>query len=198
MTRGRRPRKLMPMTDITTHQTTTAVLPDGTWTIDPAHTTIEFAVRHLGFATVKGRVLDFAGAIVGGERPGGELVMQAASLTTFEPDRDRHLRTPDFFDAAHHPELGFVLSDVRRAEEGIVLSGELTIRGITKPVELRGAITDVGVEDPWGGTRLGIDAELVVDRRDYGVSWNEVLPGGNLVAANEVRLFASLSAVREE
>lgn len=185
------------MTDITSTTISTAI-PSGTWAIDPAHSSIEFAVRHLGFATVKGRVGRFEGAITGGSQPSGTLTMRADSLTTHEEDRDRHLRTPDFFDAARHPELRFELLGARADGDGLVLDGELTIRGTTRPVQLTGRITDVGVADPWGGERLGIDAETVIDRRDYGVSWNEVLPGGNLVASNDVRLSASLSTVRED
>jgi polyisoprenoid-binding protein YceI len=177
---------------------TTNAIPGGTWAIDPAHSTIEFAVRHLGFATVKGRVSRFHGAITGGDRPSGELVMRADSLTTHEDDRDRHLRSPDFLDADRHPELRFTLREARTASDGIVLGGELAIRGITRPVELRGRVTDAGVRDPWGGERLGIDARTVIDRREFGVSWNEVVPGGNLVASNDVELSASLSTIRED
>ncbi len=185
---------------MTTSATTpvAAVLPVGTWVIDPAHSAIEFAARHLGFATVRGRVLGFEGAITGGERPSGSLVMQADSLTTDEQDRDRHLRSADFFDAARHPELRFDLRDARATDDGLVLEGELTIRGTTRTVRLTGRLTGVGIQDPWGGERLGLEAETVIDRRDFGVSWNEVLPGGNLVASNDVRLSASLSTVRED
>ncbi len=186
---------------MSTHATSTpalAAIPDGTWAIDPAHSMIEFAVRHLGFATVRGRVARFEGAITGGAQPSGVLVMQAASLTTHEEDRDRHLRSPDFFDADRHPELRFVLRGARAQADGLVLEGDLTIRGTTRRVELTGRLTGVGVIDPYGDERLGLEAETVIDRRDFGVSWNEVLPGGNLVASNDVRLSASLSTVRED
>jgi polyisoprenoid-binding protein YceI len=186
---------------MSTHATTTpglAAIPEGTWSIDPAHSTVEFAVRHLGFATVKGRATEFEGSITGGERPGGTLRIRADALTTHDPDRDRHLRTPDFFDVAHHPELRFELRGARTAGDGLVLQGDLTIRGTTRPVQLTGRLTAVGVRDPYGDERLGLEAETVIDRRDFGVSWNEVLPGGNVVASHEVRLSAGLSMVRED
>jgi polyisoprenoid-binding protein YceI len=184
-------------TNVSSTPAVTAI-PEGTWSIDPAHSLIEFAVRHLGFATVKGRATEFEGAIRGGERPSGTLVMRADALTTHDPDRDRHLRTPDFLDAARHPELRFELRGARTGGDGLVLDGDLTIRGTTRPVQLTGRLTAVGVLDPYGDERLGLEAETVIDRRDFGVSWSEVLPGGNLVASNEVRLSASLSTVRED
>jgi polyisoprenoid-binding protein YceI len=181
----------------TATSTPLVAIPEGVWSIDPSHSLIEFAVRHLGFATVKGRVTEFEGSITGGAQPSGTLVMRADALTTHDPDRDRHLRTPDFFDVAQHPELHFQLRGARTQGDGLVLHGDLTIRGTTRPVELTGRLTGAGIIDPYGDERLGLEAETVVDRRDFGVSWNEVLPGGNLVASNEVRLSAGLSMVRE-
>src|SRR3712207_3929101 len=115
--------------------TSATLLPTGTWAVDAAHSTIEFAVRHLGFATVKGRVARFEGRMSGGDEVSGAVVMRADSLTTFEADRDRHLRSRDFFDAARHPELRYTLTDARAGVDGLVLGGELTIRGTTRRVE---------------------------------------------------------------
>lgn len=173
---------------------TTTVIPAGTYEIDPAHTTVEFAVKHLGFATVKGRALGVTGRLEGGERPRVEATFPVAELTTFQPDRDQHLRTPDFFDAERHPEIRFVGTDLVRGVDGLVWEGELTIRGVTKPFSLR--VTETGTAvDATGMDRVGLDAEGEIDRRDFGVSWNEILPGGNLLIANTVRLYASVSAV---
>lgn len=172
------------------------IIPAGTWEIDPDHTTVEFAVRHLGFATVKGRAGGVKGHIVGGERPRAEAVFPVAELTTLQPDRDRHLQTPDFFDAERHPEIRFVGTELVRNESGLVLEGMLSMRGVTKPFTLRVTPTGTAV-DSYGQDRIGLDVEGEIDRRDYGVSWNEVLPGGNLLLGHTVRLSASVSAYRQ-
>src|SRR5688500_3516454 len=114
------------------------VIPVGTWSIDPAHSTVEFLVIHAGIATVKGRAPVVSGTIRGGEEPAIEGTVAVSSLTTFDETRDAHLQTPDFFDAERYPELRFVSSSVDSHEGELVVRGDLTIRGVTKPVEFRG------------------------------------------------------------
>lgn len=176
---------------------TTTLIPAGTYAIDPDHTMVEFAVKHLGFATIKGRAGNVTGTVTGGDHPRVEATIPVAGLTTMQPDRDQHLQTPDFFDASSHPEIRFVADRVEHGPEGPTLAGELTMRGVTKPFVLKVTPT-ADLMDPWGARRIGFDAEGEVDRRDFGVSWNEVLPGGDLLVANTVRLFASVSAASEE
>ncbi len=176
----------MPTTEAT-------VIPAGTWTVDPAHTTLEFAVKHLGFATIKGRALVTDGVV---DAAGIRATVDANSLTTLEPDRDRHLRTPDFFDADRYPRLTFESTRIVPDHGRLAVEGRLTIRGVTQPVTLSGTVTGAGT-DPWGGERIGLDLETVIDRRDFGVSWNETLPGGNVLVGNAVRITASVSAVKE-
>ena len=170
-------------------------IPAGTWTIDPSHSTVEFKIKHLGLATVKGRAPVVRGTIAGGERPEITGTVDVASMTTFDETRDEHLRSPDFFDAARYPEVSFESTEVRQDGGGLVVDGVLTIRGVSKPVTLRGA--HVGTEmDPWGNERIGVDLETTIDRSQWGLTWNAPLPGGGFLLPETVALAASFSAVK--
>jgi polyisoprenoid-binding protein YceI len=170
-------------------------IPAGTWSIDPSHSTVEFRIKHLGLATVKGRAPVVGGTIVGGERPSVVGTVDVASMTTFDETRDEHLRSPDFFDAGRHPELSFESIEVRQEGGQLVASGLLTIKGVSKPVTLRGEL--VGTEtDPWGNERIGVDFETSIDRTDWGLTWNAPLPGGGFLLPDAVTLAASFSAVK--
>jgi polyisoprenoid-binding protein YceI len=172
-----------------------AVIPAGTWSVDPVHSTVEFHVTHAGIATVKGRALVLSGTIRGGDEPAIEGVVDASSLTTFDETRDAHLRTPDFFDAERYPELRFVSARVEDRDGELVVEGDLTIRGVTKPVELRGTFRGATV-DAYGNERIGVDLAGAVDRQQFGVSWNAPLPGGGFLLPDEIPLLASFSAVK--
>jgi polyisoprenoid-binding protein YceI len=176
----------------TTAQTT---VPTGVWKADAAHSWVEFGVRHMGFATIRGRVRDFDATVVGGEEPRIEGTLRVASIDTGDAARDGHLQSPDFFDAERHPEVRFVSTAVEADGDELVIRAELTIKGTTEPVELRGRLTGTGV-DPWGGERLGIELAGAIDRNRYGVSWNAPLPGGGFLVDDAVQLAASLSAVK--
>jgi len=179
----------------TVAEPTTTTIPAGTWSIDPAHSFVEFQVRHLGIAAVKGRAPVISGTISGGAQPSIEGAVEVASFTTFDETRDAHLQTPDFFDGQRYPELRFVSTSVESHGEELVVNGELTIRGVTRPVELHGSYVGSGA-DPWGNERLGIDLETTIDRREWGVSWNAPLPGGGFLLPDTVKLAASFSAVK--
>jgi polyisoprenoid-binding protein YceI len=172
-------------------------IPAGTWSIDPVHSSVEFHVTHAGIATVKGRALVLEGTIRGGDEPAIEGTVDATSLTTFDETRDAHLRTPDFFDAERYPELRFVSTRVESRDGALVVEGNLTIRGVTRPVTLRGAFRGA-TEDAYGNERVGLDLEGSVDRQQFGVSWNAPLPGGGFLLPDEIPLFASFSAVKSE
>ena len=176
-------------------ETPAAVLPAGTWTIDPAHSTVEFAVRHLGLATVKGRATRVSGTITGGAEPSIEGVVEAAGLTTFDETRDSHLQSPDFFDAVRFPELRFRSTRVAADDDARAVAGELTIRGVTRPVVLQGRVVGART-DPAGNERLGVELSTTIDRTAFGVSWNAPVPGGGFLLPNEIPVTASLSAVR--
>jgi polyisoprenoid-binding protein YceI len=173
-------------------------IPTGTYTVDPKHSNIGFAVRHMGIATVRGSFEQVQGTIdASGETPLLEGLVEVASITTGDQQRDAHLTAPDFFDAEQHPEIRFHSTAAEATDEGRVrLAGEITIKGVSKPIELTGVIA-AGGTDPWGHERIGLELEADIDRRDFGLSWNQTLPGGGLLVANEVKLLVSVSAVKD-
>jgi polyisoprenoid-binding protein YceI len=172
-----------------------AVIPAGTWSIDPSWSALEFEVRKLGLVTVKGRVPSFSGTIIGGERAAIDGFVDATSITTFDTDRDAHLRSPEFFDTQRYPELRFVSTSVETAGGDVVVKGDLTIKDVTRPVELRGTLS--GPEsDPWGNERVGLELATTVDRTAFGLEWNAPLPGGGFLLPNEVLLKAYFAATR--
>lgn len=173
----------------------TAVIPTGTWSIDPSHSTVEFKIKHLGLATVKGRAPVVSGTIEGGEQPAIRGTVDVTSLTTFDETRDQHLRSPEFFDSERYPELSFESTAVRSDGGELVADGSLTIKGVSKPVTLRGELVGTGT-DPWGNERVGLDLATTIDRTAWGLTWNAPLPGGGVLLPDTVTLAASFSAVR--
>jgi polyisoprenoid-binding protein YceI len=170
-------------------------IPSGTWAIDPVWSALEFEVKKLGLLTVKGRIPGFSGTIVGGEHPALEGRVDATSITTFDETRDGHLQSPDFFDTERFPELRFVSTAVESHGDDLVVAGELTIKGITKPIELRGRYVGSGA-DAYGNDRIGLELAGTVDRTDFGLTWNAPLPGGGFLLPDEVTLRATFAAVK--
>jgi polyisoprenoid-binding protein YceI len=170
-----------------------------TWTIDPAHTEAEFAVRHLMISTVKGQFSDVSGTLVLDDsqpsRSSVEVEIGVSSVDTREAKRDEHLRSADFFSAKEYPSMKFRSTEVERTgEDTYRVKGDLTIRGVTKPVEL--SVEREGqAKDPWGGERIGFSATTRVDRRDFGLMWNVPLEAGGFLVANEVKVTLSVQAV---
>lgn len=176
-------------------ETSVTTIPAGSWSIDPSHSTVEFKIKHLGLATVKGRAPVVSGTITGGAQPSIVGTVDVASITTFDDTRDEHLRSPDFFDVARYPELSFESTDVRQVGAELVADGLLTIKGVSEPVTLRGEL--VGTEtDPWGNERIGVDLETTIDRTVWGLTWNAPLPGGGFLLPDTVTLATSFSAVK--
>ena len=173
----------------------TAVIPAGEWHLDPVWSSLEFEVKKLGLMTIKGRVRGFTGTIRGGESPSIEGVVDATSITTFDETRDGHLQSPDFFDTARYPELRFESSSISVRGDELVVEGDLTIRGVTKPVVLTGSFVGEAA-DPSGNDRIGLELETTVDRTDFGLKWNAPLPGGGFLLPNEVVLKAVFAAVK--
>ena len=172
-------------------QTRELAIPAGTWAIDPSHSRVEFSIRHMGIASIRGSFADFDAVIEGGDEPAISGAIRVASVDTRDEARDGHLQSPDFFDTERHPEITFAST---RFEDGKVV-GDLTIRGVTREVELDARVTGAGT-DPWGNERLGIELEGEINRHDYGVSWNTPLPTGGLLLGDTVRLTAGFSAVK--
>jgi polyisoprenoid-binding protein YceI len=173
-------------------------IPTGTYSIDPSHSSVGFEVRHMGIATVRGAFRRFQGTIdATGDAPVLEGTVEVASIDTGEEQRDGHLQAPDFFDVERHPEIKFHTTAIDTAGDGqIELAGKISIKGIERPITLTGTVADGGT-DPWGNDRVGFEVEGVIDRREFDLSWNQTLPNGNLLVANEVKLLVSVSAVKE-
>jgi polyisoprenoid-binding protein YceI len=173
---------------------------NSTWTIDPAHTQVEFEVKHMMFAKVRGRFRTVEGTLTLGEGDKVEgsrvdAVIEAASIDTGQPQRDEHLRSPDFFDTDSFPELSFVSASVRPGKGGkLTVMGDLTMHGVTREVELEVNETGRGI-DPWGSRRIGFKGTTTIDRRDFGLTWNQTLETGGILVGNEVRITLEIQAV---
>lgn len=172
------------------------------WQIDPAHTGVEFAVKHMMISTVRGRFGEVSGQIVLDESDLGnssvEVEIDASSIDTRQKDRDDHLRSADFFDVENHPKLVFKSRRVESAGDGTFrVIGDLTIRGVTREVVLEG--TDEGRgRDPWGNEKAGFSAQTKIDRRDFGLTWNSALETGGVLVGTEVKIFLEVQAAKVE
>ena len=184
----------------TTTVTATATetgLPTGTWQVDPVHSSVEFQVKHLGIATVKGKFNEFEGTLeVGPEGARAYGTVQTASVDTGEPQRDDHLRSADFFEADTYPTIDFRSTAIRSLGEGeLEIDGELTIHGVTKDITLTAEVE--GTEtDPQGNDRVGLSASTQINRSEYEVRFNAALGSGNVVVSDRVKILVNLSAVR--
>ena len=182
---------------MSTSTITTTSIPAGTYTIDPSHSSIEFTVKHMGLATVRGQFTEFEGSIESdGERASVTGTVQASSVTTHNQQRDEHLVTNDFFGVEDNPQISFQADSIELDEDGSVrIPGQITIKGVTRDIELTGDYAGGGM-DPWGNERVGLDVSAKIDRRDFGLEWNQSLTGGGLLVSNNVTLLLSASAVK--
>jgi polyisoprenoid-binding protein YceI len=169
----------------------------GRWQIDPGHTEVAFIGRHFMLTKVRGRFTGVTGAIDVAQEPGestAEVTIDMASVDSGSQARDDHLRSADFFDAAHHPTAAFSGRAADwRGSRGL-LTGELTIRGITRPVTLQAEYLG-HVADPWGGQRAIFTAEGTLNREDWGLTWNMPLDNGSLLVSKEIRIEIEAEAV---
>lgn len=173
-----------------------------TYKIDPAHTLVEFAVKHMMFTTVKGRFPEVDGQIEFDEndptRSSVSATIGAASVDTRESKRDEHLRSPDFFDVATFPTLRFVSRAIEpRADgEGYRIVGDLTIRDATREVALDTTFEGKGI-DPWGAPRVGFSATTTINRKDYGLNYNAVLESGGVLVGDQIKISLEVEAVKQ-
>ena len=172
-------------------------IPTGTWKLDPIHSTVGFSVRHLGVSTFRGSFRDFDAQLSYGE-DGPRLAGTARvdSVDVRDENLNAHLLSPDFFDAERNPEIRFEATRVSADGGDVTVEGDLTIKGITRPVTARGNITEPGA-DMAGGQRIGVGLETVVDRKEFGLEWNADLPGGGVAVGDEVTLSVHLELVKE-
>jgi polyisoprenoid-binding protein YceI len=177
-------------------ETTVKALPDGTFALDPAHSTVGFEVKHLGIATVRGRFNVISGTLTGGDEPQLEGLVDLTSATTDDEQRDGHLASPDFFDVGRFPQATFRSTSFEQLGDGTVrVVGDLTLRGVTREIELTGSVAGPAT-DPWGNERVGLELAGVVDRTDFGIKWNAPLPGGGFLLPDDVRVVVGVSAVK--
>lgn len=178
---------------MTAVQTETGI-PTGTWAVDPVHSKIGFAVKHLGVSWFRGSFDQIEGAL---DESGLVGTADVTSVAVDEPNLKGHLLSPDFFDAERHPQLTFRSNDVRVDGDAVAIDGEITIKGVSRPLSLSGTIGGP-VENPYGKVVLGLDVEGTVDRREFGLDWNAPLPGGGLTVANEVTITGELELVQAD
>ena len=174
-----------------------------TWNMDPAHTTVEFAAKHMMITTVKGRLTEMRGALqideAHPERSSVEVEFDTASLDTRSAQRDDHLRSADFLDVARFPVMTFRSTRVEGARmqpgTSFRVVGDLTIRDVTREVTLDAVFEGSG-RDPWGGDRVSFAAETKIDRRDFGLTWNTALEAGGVLVSNDIKIQLEVQAVR--
>ena len=170
-----------------------------TWKLDPSHTLVEFSAKHLMITTVKGRITDVEGTIVMDEKnprnSSVEATLKAVSIDTRTEQRDQHLRSADFLNAELFPEIKFRSTKIEGDKDSFKLTGDLTIRDVTRPITL-----DIRFEgkqtDPWGGERIGFSGSGKIDRRDFGLTWNQALETGGVVVGNDVKINLEVEAVK--
>jgi polyisoprenoid-binding protein YceI len=171
----------------------------GTWAIDPVHSEVGFVVRHMAVSKVKGRFDKFEGTFVTAADPLASTVtvtVDASSINTNQEQRDAHIRSADFFEVETHPSLTFTSTSVKDDGGEFLLEGDLTIKGVTKPVVFRLEVSGFG-PDAYGGTRAGFSATTEINRNDFGVSFNGTIPGvaGGLIVSDKVTLNLEIEAV---
>jgi polyisoprenoid-binding protein YceI len=170
----------------------------GTYTIDPAHTTVEFAVRHMMISTVKGNFGDVAGSLIIPDvgTPRVEATINARSIDTRNEMRDNHLKSGDFFDVEAFPEMRFVSTTARRTGDGYTVAGDLTIKGVTRPVTLTVTEEGAGI-DPWGNQKIAFSATGRFNRGDFGLNWNAALETGGVLVSDEVKISLDVQLVKQ-
>jgi polyisoprenoid-binding protein YceI len=185
---------------MTTAVATAAELAAGSWRIDAAHSHVEFAVRHLMISTVKGRFGDVSGTVqvdpTDVARSVVDVSISVASIDTREAQRDAHLRSADFFDVDRFPTMRFRSTRISGDADELKVTGDLTIRDVTREVTL--AVTPEGQgRDPWGGERAGFSAKARINRNDFGLTWNQVLEAGGVVVGDEIKISLDLELVKD-
>lgn len=172
--------------------TATAQL-QGTYVLDPIHSSASFAVKHMIVSTFRGRFETFDATLVDGRLTG---TVDVGSIVVKDENLAAHLQSPEFFDAERHPELRFVSSEIRPDGDEVVVDGELTIKGITKAVEARGTIEGPAVT--FGDVnKIGLSLEAIIDRTEFGLDWNAPLPKGGFALANDVKLIVELELAEQ-
>ncbi|MGC1418176.1 MAG: YceI family protein [Candidatus Acidiferrum sp.] len=172
-----------------------------TWSIDPAHATAEFKVKHMMIAYVKGHFSKVTGILVHDEsdptKSHVEATIEAASIETREPQRDTHLKSADFLHAEKFPTLSFKSTDIKVVGDGeLKVQGDLTIRGVTRKMTFAVEGPTPAMKDPWGNTRIAISATTKINRKDFGLTWNAALETGGILVGDEVTITLDVEFIK--
>ena len=167
------------------------------WSVDPQHAVVEFSVKHMAISTVKGQFKSFTAT--GETNDAGvptslRMEIDAASITTNNEQRDAHLNSGDFFDVAAHPTISFASTSIKGDADDLTITGDLTMRGVTKPVTLTGELSQT-VTDPWGNKRTSIVASGKLSREAWGLTWNQALEFGGFMVSDDVKMHIEAEAV---
>jgi polyisoprenoid-binding protein YceI len=173
-------------------------LTPGIWNVDASHSTIGFTARHLMVTKVRGRFSTFSGALTIAANPlesSLEASVDIASVSTGDAGRDGHLTSPDFFDAAQFPTMTLKSTSIVADGDDYLLNGDLTIKGVTKPVTFELEFDGVAT-DPWGNTKAGFSAEAEINRKDWGLEWNVALETGGVLVSEKIKIELDIQAVK--
>ena len=175
-----------------TTQTTQQAIPTGTWSADTVHSTVGFAVPYLA-GTFQGTFSDFDARLSDGVLRG---TAEVGSVQVKDPNLAAHLQSPEFFDAERFPQLSFEAQEISRSGDALTIAGQLTLKGHTEAVEIKGHVSDPA-PDPYGGERFGLQLEATVDRTKFGLNWNNPLPSGDPALSNDVTITVDLQLAKE-
>ena len=179
---------------------TTSHIPVGTWAVDATHSSVQFAVKHMGIATVRGKFTEFEGTLEVGddlEHSTTRGTVKVASISTDEEQRDAHLRSPDFFNVDEFPEIVFDATQIRAIDdETTQITGNLTMHGITHEIKLQSVVQGTDT-DPWGNERAGLEVIGTLKRSDYDMKFNQALGSGNVLVGDKVNISLDISAVKQ-
>jgi polyisoprenoid-binding protein YceI len=174
----------------------TTDIPAGTWSIDPSHSEVGFTARHL-MSKVRGQFERFEGQIVTGDAPSATATIDLNSINTREENRDAHLRSGDFFDVENNGPMTFTSTKVEQGGKGLLVTGDLSLKGVTKPVTVD--VEVLGSEtDPWGGTRVGFEGTTTISRKEFGVDFNVPMDGGRLLVGDKIDVIIGIEAVLQQ
>jgi polyisoprenoid-binding protein YceI len=180
--------------------TTTTAVPTGTWVVDPAHTSVGFSVKHMGISTVRGTFGEFEGRLeIGADLASAKAygTVKAAAVDTGQDQRDEHLRSPDFFDAAQYADITFESTKIESVDtESLRITGNLTMHGVTKEITLD-AVVDGTETDPMGNERVGLEVAGQISRGEFGMKFNQALGSGNVAVSDKVKIALDISAIKQ-
>jgi polyisoprenoid-binding protein YceI len=172
----------------------------GTWVIDPSHTNLGFSARHAMVAKVRGHFSEYSGSFtIDGDNLANskaELTIQTASIDTKTADRDAHLKSPDFLDVEQFPTITFVSTSVASKGDDIIVTGDLTIHGVTKSVDVTWEFLGLS-QDPWGNTKIGFEGSTKISRKEFGLTWNAALETGGVLVGDDIKLNLDVEANKQ-